>query len=141
MVCLKAALCMDDQNMTQIIVVDDDNTNSNLIKMLLELDGFSVEACEDQEKAEVRASSATKAFVIDCHLARGRSGLDLLRAIRAGETNAAAETAVIITSGDYRREEESLTYGANLFLLKPYPPNALSEVINEILTKGTTNEQ
>ena len=127
--------------MTQIIVVDDDNTNSSLIKMLLELDGFSVEACEDQQKAEVAATPNTKAFVIDCHLARGRSGLDLLRAIRAGNTNAKKETAVIITSGDYRQEDESIECGANLFLLKPYPPNALSEVITEILSEGENNEQ
>lgn len=127
--------------MTQIIVVDDDNTNSSLLKMLLELDGFSVETCEDQEKATAAASAQTKAFVIDCHLARGRSGLDLLRAIRAGETVAAVETAVIITSGDYRQETESLASGANLFLLKPYPPDTLSTTINEILAKGVSNEQ
>ncbi|MCA9944803.1 MAG: response regulator [Anaerolineales bacterium] len=127
--------------MTQVIVVDDDNTNASLIKMLLELDGFSVETCEDQQKAEAAASPQTKAFVIDCHLARGRSGLDLLRAIRAGQTNAKRETAVIITSGDYRQENESLESGANLFLLKPYPPNALSEVITEILAKGDADEQ
>ncbi|GJM42602.1 MAG: response regulator [Ardenticatenaceae bacterium] len=127
--------------MTQIIVVDDDNTNSSLIKMLLELDGFTVESCEDQIKAEAAASPETKAFVVDCHLARGRSGLDLLRAVRAGETKAKLETAVIITSGDYRREEEAMESGANLFLLKPYPPNALSEVITKILTQGETDEQ
>ena len=127
--------------MTQIIVVDDDNTNSSLIKMLLELDGFSVETCEDQTKAEKAATANTKAFVIDCHLARGRSGLDLLRAVRAGETNAKKETAVIITSGDYRQEKESLESGANLFMLKPYPPNSLSETLTNLLTKGTaTNE-
>ncbi len=127
--------------MTQIIVVDDDNTNSSLIKMLLELDGFSVETCEDQTKAEKVATPNTKAFVIDCHLARGRSGLDLLRAIRAGETNAKKETAVIITSGDYRQEKESQESGANLFMLKPYPPNSLSERLTEIIAKGAaTNE-
>lgn len=126
--------------MTQIIVVDDDNTNSSLIKMLLELDGFSVETCEDQKKAEDSASLNTEAFVIDCHLARGRSGLDLLRAIRAGETKADSETAVIVTSGDYRQEEEAVESGANLFLLKPYPPNTLSEVLTDLLAKGATNE-
>lgn len=127
--------------MTQIIVVDDDNTNSSLIKMLLELDGFSVQTCEDQAKATAAASSDTKAFVIDCHLARGRSGLDLLRAIRAGETDAKVDTAVIITSGDYRQEDESLASGADLFLLKPYPPDALSATINEVLAKGAAHEQ
>ena len=122
--------------MKQIIVVDDDNTNASLIKMLLELDGFSVATCEDQVNAEAAATSETQAFVVDCHLARGRSGLDLLRAIRAGKTNAPAETAVIVTSGDYRLEEESLKSGADLFLLKPYPPNTLSEVIGNILAEG-----
>jgi DNA-binding NtrC family response regulator len=126
--------------MTQIIVVDDDNTNSSLIKMLLELDGFKVETCEDQHKAEAVASPQTKAFVVDCHLARGRSGLDLLRAIRAGETNANRGTAVIITSGDYRLEEEAVKSGANLFLLKPYPPNTLSEVIAKTLVQEGTDE-
>ncbi len=126
--------------MTQIIVVDDDNTNSSLIKMLLELDGFAVTACEDQEKAVAATTPETKAFVIDCHLARGRSGLDLLKAIRAGETDAHAKTAVIITSGDYRRENESLELGADLFFLKPYPPNALSEVITDLLaTNGLSD--
>lgn len=127
--------------MTQIIVVDDDNTNSSLIKMLLELDGFAVEACSDQEKATAVTSQETKAFVIDYHLARGRSGLNLLRAIRAGQTNADMGTAVIITSGDYRREKESMEAGANLFLLKPYPPNELSNSIKEILTEEEHNEQ
>ncbi len=127
--------------MKQIIVVDDDNTNSSLIKMLLELDGFSVQTCEDQARATVAATPDTQAFVIDCHLARGRSGLDLLRAIRAGETDAAADTAVIITSGDYRQEDESLASGANLFLLKPYPPDTLSATINDVLAKGAAHEQ
>lgn len=127
--------------MAQIIVVDDDNTNSSLIKMLLELDGYTVAACEDQKTAVAETTSNTKAFVIDCHLARRKSGLDLLRAVRAGETEAKAETAVIVTSGDYRRETESIEAGANLFLLKPYPPNTLSEVINNILSQEDTNEQ
>lgn len=126
--------------MSKIIVVDDDNTNSSLIKMLLELDGFSVVTCEDQIKAESAASLDTQAFVIDCHLARGRSGLDLLRAVRAGETKAKKDTAVIITSGDYRQEDESIESGANLFMLKPYPPNTLSEALAEMLAKGAPNE-
>lgn len=127
--------------MAKIIVVDDDNTNSSLIKMLLELDGFNVVACDDQEQAEAVADSETAAFVVDCHLARGKSGLDLLRAIRAGDTNAEADTAVIVTSGDYRREDESMAAGANRFLLKPYPPNSLAEVLTQILAEGDTNEQ
>jgi two-component system chemotaxis response regulator CheY len=130
-----------NKNMTQIIVVDDDNTNSSLIKMLLELDGFAVEACEDQDTATAVTTQETKAFVIDYHLARKRSGLDLLRAVRAGETEADRETAVIVTSGDYRRKEEAIEAGANLFLLKPYPPNILSNSIKEILAEGADNEQ
>ena len=66
--------------------------------------------------------------------------MDLLKAIRADNTAAPANTAVIVTSGDYRREDESMALGADHFLLKPYPPNTLSEIITKILSKGAASE-
>ena len=122
--------------MSKIIVVDDDPTNITLIQMLLELDDFVVKTCREVEQAITMAEADTDAFVIDYHLARGSNGLDLLRAIRSGETAASPNAIVLITSGDYRCEPESIEAGANLFLLKPYPPNALSQEIQKLLQGG-----
>ena len=121
--------------MKRIIVVDDDQTNVSLIKMLLELDGFTVEACTTIESAKTAAANGVDVFVVDVNLSRGSSGIDLLRDVRAGTTSAPADTLVIMSSGDHRRQQESLDAGANQFLLKPYPPNALSDYINKMLAK------
>ena len=122
--------------MTNVIVVDDDPTNAGLIKMLLELDGFKVISCTNFAEVQATTTSNTHAYVIDCNLARGASGIDILRAIRKGEMKSPADTAVIMTSGDYRLERETIDAGANKFLLKPYSPNVLSTVISELLPGG-----
>jgi CheY-like chemotaxis protein len=130
-----AALRVHKQTKTKpkVIVVDDDRTNTILVKMLLELDGFVAETCVDVAGAITLAGPDTDAFVVDYHLARGLSGLALLRAVRKGETAAPPDTIVIITSGDHRREQEAEEAGADLFLAKPYPPDSLSTAIHELV--------
>jgi DNA-binding NtrC family response regulator len=124
--------------MTKVIVVDDDPTNTGLIKMLLELDGFSVDACTDLDQARRAASPETIAFIIDCNLARGVSGMDLLEAVRQEGTEAPKDAVVIMTSGDQRRGKEAKSKGANEFLLKPYPPEILSVTLKQLVGKEGT---
>jgi CheY-like chemotaxis protein len=119
--------------MTSVILVDDDRTNSNLIKMLLEMDGFVVTSVPDLERAQLALASGADALIIDCNLSDGESGVDLLRLIRSGQTAVAEETPVIVTSGDDRRNREAIQAGASSFLLKPYPPSFLSEELTRLL--------
>jgi CheY-like chemotaxis protein len=123
--------------MSQVVVVEDDPTNATLTKMLLEMDGFTVTACHSAQEAEETIAADTSAFVIDVNLARGLSGIDLLRNIRAGQTRSPAETIVIMTSGDARRSDDCLQAGANDFLLKPYSPDKLSQLLKKLL-KGNS---
>ena len=119
--------------MSQIIVVDDDSANAMLLQMLLEMDGFSVAACQTAQEAEETITPGTEAFIIDVNLARGLSGIDLLQSVRAGQTTAAKDAVVVMTSGDHRREPDCQQAGANLFLLKPYTPKIISERIRQLL--------
>jgi DNA-binding response OmpR family regulator len=120
--------------MPRIVVVDDDPTNTTLVKMLLELEGFAVEACSDLDAARASTDESTDAFLIDYHLARGIKGLDLVREIRDGETAASRDVVVIVASGDIRRDSAAREAGADLFLLKPYKPETLFRRLNELLT-------
>jgi DNA-binding response OmpR family regulator len=124
--------------MKRIILVDDDRTNSNLSKILLEMDGFQVTVSPTLALAYQAAAQGVDAFIVDCNLAQDDDGIDLLRAIRQGETAANVAIPVIITSGDSRREKEATAEGANIFMLKPYPPSALSQQLNKLLT-GVAN--
>lgn len=119
--------------MAHVIVLDDDPSNSGLLKMLLELDGFSVTSCTDISQAIDASNEEVDAYVVDIHLARGSSGLDLLTMIRLNETDANPDCAVIMTSGDHRLEDEAKRLGASTFLLKPYSPDVLSSTLKELL--------
>lgn len=127
--------------MTKIILVEDDLTNVGLIKMLLELDGFTVVACTDRKQAE-RAAQQTDvgAFIIDQHLPRGESGLGLLQMVRGGETAVSPHTPIIMTSGDDRYADPAHQAGASAFLLKPYPPATLSNTLKAVLAGKETHE-
>jgi DNA-binding response OmpR family regulator len=122
--------------MKTIILVDDDLTNTSLLKMLLEIEGYRILTCKNIEEAKAAASNnATDGFVVDCHLAGGVSGLSLLRDIRAGETAVTPNSVVIMASGDHRLQDESLESGADRFFLKPYSPSELSAELSKLLTK------
>jgi CheY-like chemotaxis protein len=119
--------------MNTIILVDDDRTNTTLIRMLLEMDGFVVVVSPDIARAQNAAQNGADAFVIDCNLAQGDDGIDLLEAIRNGRTAANSDIPVIMTSGDDRRLPDANKAGATKFLVKPYSPSTLSKQLNDLL--------
>jgi CheY-like chemotaxis protein len=118
--------------MNTIAIVDDDPANVGLLKMLFELDGYTTVGCSTIAEAKM-ISQNVNAFVVDCHLAKGASGISLLEQIRMGETAVSPTTAVIMVSGDARLEQPSLAAGANAFLHKPYSPAELMQTINTLL--------
>lgn len=120
--------------MNTLILVDDDRTNTQLVQMLLEMDGFKVIACPDSKRAREAAAGRVDAFVIDCNLSQGEDGIDLLRAIRDGKTGAPRSTPVVMTSGDDQRSAEAKENDASLFLLKPYSASYLAEELGQLLT-------
>lgn len=119
--------------MKTIVIVDDDSANMGLLQMLLEMEGHKALACRTIEEAKTAAEPGTHAFVIDCRLAKGASGIELLEDIRAGETAVPPPTAIIMVSGDARLEHPSLNAGANAFLLKPYSPSELIQTLHSLL--------
>jgi DNA-binding response OmpR family regulator len=121
--------------MINILLVDDDRTNANLIKLLLEMDGFKVAVSPDLEHARLLITKETKGFIIDCNLSQGDNGIDLLREIRNGATEVPIDTPVIMTSGDDRRWREAEESGASIFMLKPYSPSKLSEKLRNMTGK------
>lgn len=118
--------------MTNILLIDDDRTNASLIKILLEMDGFKVTVCPDLNQARQSIHKYIDAFIIDCNLALGDNGMDLLKEIRQGGTAVPRDIPVIMTSGDDRRSVEAETSGATQFLLKPYSPSKLSEELTKL---------
>lgn len=117
-----------------IILVDDDRTNTQLLKMLLEMDGYEVVVCPDVNRAREASQRGVDAFVIDCNLAQEGDGVSYLKEIRQGNAHVPFDLPVIMTSGDDRRASEAELSGASFFFLKPFSPSTLSKKLNELLS-------
>lgn len=124
---------------TQLIIVDDDPSNTALTKMLLEFEGFNIVTTDTLAGAHAAATADIDAFIIDYHLTRGEKGIDLLRDIRAGKTDAPRDCISIVSSGDYLKEEAALAAGASLFLCKPYAIDVLVKGLQKLLADGGTD--
>jgi DNA-binding response OmpR family regulator len=117
----------------KVLIIDDDPNSTDLIKTLLELDGFDVKVClRGGEAIETAMSYVPDAFLIDFHL-DDRDGVDIVQELR--NSHVFASTPIIMASGrDVNREAKAA--GANSFLIKPYDPSDLSKHIFALMNNG-----
>lgn len=120
--------------MAKILLVDDDPTNSDLLKMFLELEAFEVDVAHNLDDARNALTPSIDLVLLDYHLTRKMNGLTLLAEIREGQTDLPAQTPIIVASGDDRVDQKSLDEGANLFMHKPFSPSNLVLKIRDLLT-------
>ena len=123
--------------MPKVLIVDNDRTTVSLLKILFELDGYSVHIAGTPEMVleDVR-QEAPDVVLMDVFLSGG-DGLELLRGMRREPD--LARVPVLMTSG-MDLTDECITAGAQGFLVKPYAPEQLTEALQAILNskgKGT----
>ena len=111
----------------RIVIIEDEAKLANAIKQGLVEDGFAVEAAGTAEEAEaIIARGAPDLIVLDLGLP-GKSGLELLREMRA----AGNQTPVLILTARGSLEERvaGLDSGGDDYLIKPF---ALAELVARI---------
>jgi DNA-binding response OmpR family regulator len=112
------------------MLVDDDRTTVKLLQTLLELDGFEIgTAGRGSDVMPLAEQNPPDIFLIDYHLS-DMDGVEVLRALR--ESTRFANTPVVMTSG-LDVEDEVLEAGATTFLVKPFEPEELPALFNNLL--------
>lgn len=116
--------------MTKIMLVDDDRTTVKLLQTLLELDGFEISvAGRGADVMGIALASTPQLFMIDYHLS-DMDGVEVIRELR--ESPQFANTPIVMTSG-LDVEDEALEAGANTFLVKPFEPEELPALFNDLI--------
>jgi CheY-like chemotaxis protein len=112
--------------MSKIMLAEDDPTMVTLLKTLLGMEGYEVVALNmDDDVFESVRSDRPDVLLLDVHLPNA-NGLDVLAQVRANaETQ---DLSVVMTSG-LNLEFECIHSGANGFLLKPYMPDDLLNIL------------
>jgi DNA-binding response OmpR family regulator len=111
-----------------IMVLEDEDVLFGLLQDLLAFEGYLVVKPEKIENLlnEMRLFRPD-AMLIDVNL-KGANGLDILGQVRAD--NELKEMPVFVSSGmDYRAE--SMERGADAFLMKPYMPDELVNLLKQ----------
>jgi DNA-binding response OmpR family regulator len=112
------------------LIVDDDRTTVNLLRTLLEMDGFDVvTAANGQVALDTADETPPDVFLVDYHLA-DMDGIELVGHIRSDSRF--AQTPIVMASG-LDKEDEALDAGADAFLIKPFEPDDLADLFFNLL--------
>jgi CheY-like chemotaxis protein len=113
--------------MLKILLADDDYTMVALLKTLLSMEGYQVATLMDKSGDILENIRLAKpdVLLIDIYLG-DRNGLDIVRQIRQMPD---FDRIKIIMASGIDKTEECLAAGADIFLLKPYMPNELFDIL------------
>lgn len=120
----------------RILIADDSATIRRLIRGILQFRGYEiVEAATGDEALQAieREAGALQLAVLDLMMP-GKTGLEALTELRAAEAGRAGDRPlpVIILTAEEEGAEQAAAAGANRFLLKPFEPVALLQIVQEL---------
>jgi len=102
----------------KILLVEDETEIGELIKNGLEKEGFVLDYCQEGDSGMEHAMTRSyDAIVLDVMLP-GRSGLEILKMVRAGHNN--VPVIIITARGETEDRIEGLDLGADDYLPKPF---------------------
>ena len=116
--------------MSTILIVEDDQPMARLLQTLLEIEGYkALSAPRPETVVNTVRRNQPDLVVMDLHLGQVNT-LDILRELKKDPE--IKSTPVIIVSG-LDAEEDCQRAGADAFMLKPYSPNRLLEIIKQLV--------
>ena len=116
-----------------ILIVDDDPAIRMMLRMMLQLDGFTIQEAEDGVDAlEQIETHPPDLLIVDVMMPR-MDGVTLCKRLR--EQPKTAVLPIILLSGKVQveAEREGLAAGANRYLHKPVPRTILSREVASLL--------
>lgn len=117
-----------------VLVVEDDITNSTLIKRILTKEGITVELASDAISAwEKIHDKHYDLFIIDLNLPFGANGFEFLSRLRSTEEYKTTLAVAITAYISIFSKEECLSKGFNYYVEKPFDILQFSKLIERLL--------
>lgn len=113
-----------------VLICEDDPNLRTLVRLALGTGYRFVEAADVDEALERLDQTDPSVIVLDLMLP-GRSGLALLREIRAAEGH--QSTPIVVISAWSHSDFDAVEAGADRFVAKPFDPDELRATVDELL--------
>ena len=117
----------------RVLVVEDSPTQARLLCLILESEGFTVEAVGDGHAGLARLAAAPFDLVVSDVLMDGLTGFDLCRLIKSDPALCDIPVVLVTTLREPQEIVQALEVGADSFVRKPYEPDALVARLRSLL--------
>lgn len=116
----------------KILAVDDSKTMREMVSFTLKDAGYDIIEAEDG-KAALSTLNGQKidAVITDLNMPN-MNGFELIRTLRADPTYKFTPILMLTTEGDSSKKQEGKSAGATGWIVKPFNPEKLVEVIKKV---------
>ncbi|MES2907403.1 MAG: phosphate regulon transcriptional regulator PhoB [Pseudomonadota bacterium] len=121
--------------MPRILIVEDDEPLSVLLRYNLEVEGFETEVIMRGDDAEIRCKENLPDLVLLDWMLPGISGIELCRRLRARENTAELPIIMLTARGEEAERIRGLSLGADDYIVKPFSVPELMARVKAILRR------
>jgi CheY-like chemotaxis protein len=122
-----------DPRMKRILIVEDKPSSRELLRTVLEKQGYQVtEAADGEQALEKARNEAPDLILLDLHIP-ARNGYEVLKELRQDPRFAMVPVVAVTASAMQGDREKALAAGFNAYLTKPLPLNNLRNEIQRLL--------
>jgi len=120
-----------------ILIVDDESSIRNMLRMALEASNFKVDEAINAKSAHEKITQSLPDLVLLDWMMPGTSGVELVRRIREDSDKKIRQLPIIILTAkdDDKHSIQALDTGADDFISKPFSPKNLISRINALLRR------
>jgi len=123
--------------MAMVLLVDDDQLLLDVLKMLLQAEGYDVITANDGPKALSLVKAVTPDLVISDIRMSPMSGIELLRNIR--REHAALPVIMLTAYASSKTANEASQLGAFAYLSKPFSNEEVIDTVRKAVVSGKNN--
>lgn len=124
--------------MKKIIIVDDSDFIRRIVKMTLEKEGFEI--MEESNGADglitIKKNAPLDLIISDINMPE-INGLDMVKQIKQDEALKSIPVILLTNESEEQFMDKKNEMKVEKWLAKPFQPNELTKIINEILIKKT----
>lgn len=118
------------------LTVDDSKTMRDMVSFTLKGAGFDVrEAADGKDALGVLRDYKPDVVITDLNMPN-MNGFELIRALRADPAHKFTPILMLTTEGDDAKKQEGKTAGATGWVVKPFTPDKLVQVVKKVCGIG-----
>lgn len=123
--------------MPKVLIVEDEEPLSLLLKYNLEAEGYQVEVCARGDEADLRLRESLPDLLLLDWMLPGLSGIELCRRIRGREETALLPVIMLTARGEESERIRGLSTGADDYVVKPFSVPELMARVRAILRRAS----